>query len=392
MRYDECERYTFMNIRTSRHQCHHLDRQEAHVTEEIYKRLAKVLDTLPNGFPPTDTGVELKILKKIFEPHEAELFCELRLSFETAEQIAQRTGRPLQGLPELLHTMWKKGQIFAVNLGGTWIYKMLPWAFGIYEFQLPRLDRELCELIEQYWPAYGNQFFATGPQLMQVLPVQKELHGSHSPLPYEQVSCIIENGHSFAINECICKKERALMDEPCPKPLHVCMAIAPIPGFFERSNHWGKAISKEEAYRTLARAEQEALVHLTWNTQTGHMFICNCCSCCCGILRSINVMGMPASKVVNAHYFATIHPELCTACGICAQERCQVNAIEASEDVYRIMKDRCIGCGLCVGTCPAGAIELVRKDDAECEIPPVDEMDWYEQRSRRRGVDFSAFK
>ena len=68
--------------------------------DEIYHKLAKVLDTLPNGFPSSESGVEIKILKKIFDPEQAELFCELKLTFETPEQIAERTGRPLEGLEE----------------------------------------------------------------------------------------------------------------------------------------------------------------------------------------------------------------------------------------------------------------------------------------------------
>ena len=55
------------------------------MTEEVYGKLAKVLDTLPNGFPRTESGVEIKLLKKIFQPEQAELFCDLRLAFETAE-------------------------------------------------------------------------------------------------------------------------------------------------------------------------------------------------------------------------------------------------------------------------------------------------------------------
>ncbi len=66
--------------------------------DEAYHKLANVLDTLPNGFPSTDSGIEIKILKKVFTPDEAELFCDLRLTLETAEQIAERTGRTLEGL------------------------------------------------------------------------------------------------------------------------------------------------------------------------------------------------------------------------------------------------------------------------------------------------------
>jgi hypothetical protein len=61
------------------------------MSDEMYLRLAKVLDTLPNGFPSTESGVEIRILKRIFQPEEAELFCELKLHFETPEQISERT-------------------------------------------------------------------------------------------------------------------------------------------------------------------------------------------------------------------------------------------------------------------------------------------------------------
>lgn len=39
---------------------------------DIYKRLAKHLDNLPASFPPTDSGVEIRILKNLFTPEEAE--------------------------------------------------------------------------------------------------------------------------------------------------------------------------------------------------------------------------------------------------------------------------------------------------------------------------------
>jgi hypothetical protein len=35
------------------------------MSDKIYQNLAKVLDTLPNGFPATESGIEIKLLKKI---------------------------------------------------------------------------------------------------------------------------------------------------------------------------------------------------------------------------------------------------------------------------------------------------------------------------------------
>jgi len=361
------------------------------MTADVYDQLARVLDTLPNGFPPTESGVEIKLLKIVFNEEQAALFCDLRLTFETATEIANRTGRPLNGLEEMLLDMAKAGQLFTIKLGGARYYKMLPWVFGIYEFQLGRMDKAFAELVEAYWPAYGKQFFTNQPQLMQTLAVEETISSNQEALPYERVSNIIENGQSFIVNECICKKERGLLDKPCDRPAHVCMAIAPIPGVFDKSP-LGRVISKDEAYALLKQAEEAGLVHLTGNIQVGQFYICNCCKCCCGVLRSINEFGIPAAMVVNSHYYAEIDAESCVGCGVCASERCQVGAIEELEDTYRVIPDRCIGCGLCIGHCPTEAIRLVHKDRAAVTTPPFTEDDWFDERGKKRGVNFAAYK
>jgi Pyruvate/2-oxoacid:ferredoxin oxidoreductase delta subunit len=362
------------------------------MSDDVYRKLAKVLDTLPNGFPAKENDAGIKLLEKIFTPDQAELFCDLRLQFETAEQIAERTGRPLEGLEEKLIGMRDKGQLWAINLGGTWVFKMVPWAFGIYEFQLPRLDKEFAELNEQFYPSWGKQFFENTPQLMQSLPIEEEIPVAQEALPYEKVSTIIENGQSFLLNQCICKKEQSLLEKPCDRPLEVCMAIAPVEGVFENSPI-GRVITKDEAYKLLNECEENALVHLTGNTQKGHFFICNCCGCCCGVLRGINELGVPASTTIHSNYYAEIDQDECIDCGVCAEERCQVNAISASEDAaYHVFQEKCIGCGLCISACPTDAIKMVRKPEERLVTPPQDETEWFKQRGSRRGVDFSQYE
>jgi len=361
------------------------------MSDQIYAKLAKVLDTLPSGFPSTGSGVEIKILKRIFQPEEAELFCDLRLTLETPEQIAKRTGRSLEGLEARLTRMWERGQIFSVKFGRDKLFRMYPWVFGIYEFQLPHMNRELAEMWEEYQATWGRKFAETKLPFMQVVPIEKEIPINQEALPYQRVSAIIENGKSFLLNECICKKEKQLLGHPCAKPLEVCLAIAPVPGIFDKSPT-GRAISKTEAYEVLRRSEEAALVHMTANYQSGHFFICNCCGCCCGPLQGINNLGIPASASVNSHYVSQIDPDKCISCGICADERCQVKAIREAQGSYEVRKDRCIGCGLCVTGCPSEAITLVRKEPAEIRIPPKDEMAWYEEKGRKRGVDFSPYK
>jgi electron transport complex protein RnfB len=361
------------------------------MSDDVYHRLAKVLDTLPSGFPSTESGVEIKLLKKVFRPEEADLFCDLKMIHESAEQVAERTERPLEGLDAMLESMWKRGQVFGIDFGTVKVYRMLPWLFGIYEFQVDRLDREFCELHEEYMKIFGKDFFTRKPQLMQVVPVESEIAARQQALPFELVSSIIESGQSFAVAECICKKEKRILDRACNKPLEICMGIAPVPGAFDTSP-WGRPVSKEDAYAVLRKAEKNALVHLTWNMQGGHFFICNCCGCCCHVLESINERGARAVDVVNSHYYARIDPDTCSLCSTCADERCQIGAIEEGEDACRVIQEKCIGCGVCVSTCPSEAIELVRKEDADLVSPPLNEDVWQDERAKQRGVDYSKFK
>jgi electron transport complex protein RnfB len=359
------------------------------MSDESYRQLAEVLNTLPNGFPPTESGVEIKILKKIFEPDEAELFCRLRLTYETPEKIAQRNNLPLEGLAEKLETMFRKGQIETRMFEGVRSFRMAPWVVGIYEYQLNRMDKEFAQLVEDYKLFFGPQLFMTKPQVMQVIPVEKDIPANYEALPYEKVSSIIENGKVFAVFDCICRKKARLLDKGCDRPLEICMGIGDESVILDNHPMGGRIISKQEAYNLLQKAEEAALVHMTSNVKNGQWYICNCCGCCDGQLM---LVGAGLTGIINSHFYAEINQDLCASCGICADERCQVKAIDEVDDSYRVNRVKCIGCGLCVSTCSTGAMRLIHKLPEELQPLANDEMDWLEKRGAERGVDFSAYK
>ena len=60
---------------------------------DVYKRLAKKLDKLPHSFPATESGVELKILRKILSNEEAETAIHLKAIPETVARISRRLGK-----------------------------------------------------------------------------------------------------------------------------------------------------------------------------------------------------------------------------------------------------------------------------------------------------------
>ncbi len=45
--------------------------------DDLYRRLQQHLDRMPVGFPPTASGVELRILRRLFSPEDAELALDL---------------------------------------------------------------------------------------------------------------------------------------------------------------------------------------------------------------------------------------------------------------------------------------------------------------------------
>jgi len=88
------------------------------MSEEIYRRLARHLDELPAGFPATKDGVELRILKRLFTPEEAELALHTTLIPEEAKVIARRAARPLEETRNRLAEMAQKGLLLSIEFPG----------------------------------------------------------------------------------------------------------------------------------------------------------------------------------------------------------------------------------------------------------------------------------
>lgn len=335
----------------------------------LYERLRQRLDMFPQGFPQTESGVELEILKRLFTPDEAEIMLHLRpFPPENAAAIAARTGRDEIRLAETLYDMSRRGLIMRYRAPDDQLYyALIPWVVGIWEFQLNNLTPENIKLYEKYFeegmvPAQRNRKLAG----FRVIPVEQQIEGATEIQPYEKVSQIIESHTRFAVAECICRKEARMLGKGCHKLLEACVSFGPSADFYIE-NGMGREISKDEARTILLKAEQDGLIHCSTNSAGGKAFICNCCGCCCKSLANVTKYGN-MQAVVKSNYYATKDEQTCTDCGTCV-ERCQVNAIRNDNDHTIIDKELCIGCGLCASTCPTGSITMVRK--APHEASPI---------------------
>ena len=357
--------------------------------DPIYRRLARRLDTFPHGFPATDSGVELRILSRIFSPEDAALALQLKMVPESAAAIARRLHRPADEMRPILDRMAEAGQIFSFVMRGKRRYMLAPFVVGIYEFQLPRMDAELATMFEEYAPVLLRTLGGSAPALARVVPVNRTIDASARVLRHESVRELVRKARSFSVAECICRKEQAALGHPCSHTLETCLAFSPEPDAYDHMRGWGRVISRDEALEVLDTAEREGLVHCTYNLQRQNMFVCNCCSCCCGFLRGISEFAAP-HLLVRSDWVAAIDADTCTACGVCADERCPVAAITAPDGTYEVDGGRCIGCGVCTVDCPADAITLIRRPEADRTVPPKDLVAWSFKRAVSRSGPFRA--
>jgi ferredoxin len=351
-----------------------------------YKRLAERLDALPNGFPATEDGAELRLLAYLFTPEEAKLASQLRLTRETVDEIAARVGGELRTLRKQLKAMVRKGLISFGRTERGLGYAIMPFAVGFYEAQVDRMDAEFACLFEAYYQQAFGPTLAVGPKIHRVVPVHKSLDADVEVQPYESVAEILASTQAWGVVDCICRKQKALIGEPCEHPLDVCMIFSDTPGAFDGSDTV-RALTQEEALHTLHRAAEAGLVHSVSNAQEGLWYVCNCCTCSCAILRGMADLGV-ANVVARSAFVNQVDEELCIACGLCA-ESCPFDAL-AVEDVAVVDRVRCVGCGVCTLACPEGALSLVRRPEAEVLPPPATERDWMAKRSAARGLELDT--
>ncbi len=350
------------------------------MTDTVYAQLADALDRLPNGFPRTESGVETRILQKIFSEAEASLAAQLTGTAEPLDVIARRMGQPASEVSKRLFDLARRGVVWVEKHEKKAGFRLAPFVVGIYEAQQGLLDHELAHLIEDYFAHGGAEgIMKPQPALQRVLPARAAVK-TEWVLPYDDVRAILMEAKTFNVNDCICRVQQGLLDHKCDYPLHVCLSFsdkerAPRPG----------DVSPEEALALLDRCEEAGLVHAVSNVTKGMGYVCNCCGCCCGILRGITAYGIEES-IAHANYYAVIDPTFCANCGNCI-ERCQVKAILEGDGCSVVDLKRCIGCGLCVTGCPNDVARLERKPEAEWIHPPADFSAWEHARLHSRGLE-----
>lgn len=338
----------------------------------IYRHLADHLDRLPGGFPKTDSGVEIKILEKLFTPEEASLAVHLTLLDEKPNVIAYRAGITEEQAKLLLEQMAARGLIFYTpEPDGSTSYMAAQFVVGIWEMQVGFLDKEIVELFDAYRPyLFHRELWKQVPQL-RTIPVEESIDGDLRVMPHEKARELIRDKSDFVVTPCICRIEKGIEGTACSKPLETCISFGSEAGYYSAGG-FGRRATREEVMEILDLADKKGLVvqpsngkEITW--------ICCCCGCCCGVLRTLKAFPNPGEYTASA-FSLSVNSDLCDGCRICLK-RCQMDALRITESGVIWNKNRCIGCGLCVTTCKTGALQLVRKPESEQPVIPKDIVD-----------------
>jgi len=346
-----------------------------------YQKLADLLDQLPNGYPKTVSGVELKILKKLFTSDDVELACQLSSVPESPKLIAQKLEIDERQTLRALIDMVKRGLIGLKREQGEMKFYLMPFVVGFYELQNAQIDQEFAQLFEEYYKEAFHKMTMIKPSVHRVIPVERTIPFGIDVMPYEKASTYIDSAKSWGVLNCICRVQQRLIGKECEHSVENCITISSRERAYDKTDTI-RTITKEEALEILAQANEEGLVHSTSNTQNDVTYICNCCTCSCGILRSIVDYGN-MNSVASSDFYAAVDSDSCGGCLICI-DRCQFNALEMVDDISSVNKSLCLGCGVCITSCPDGAMSLIQKDIANIQPPPVTEADWNSIRADAR--------
>ena len=358
------------------------------------------LNKYPVGLPDSDTLRE--ILALLFDDTEAYVASHFPLEEATLPELARRTKIPESELAPILEGMAEKGLVMDMPFSGTTYYLLMPGLIGFFEltFMKNRSDlplEKVARLMREY--LYGSpregmarEFFGGRTPLTRSLVYEDLIPVTSEVTTYENAREIIRQAGYGAVGMCYCRHKKEHLGEKCQKgaPLAgICISLGAGARFMVRRG-FAQEKSVDELFAVLDRARELNLTHVTDNIRQKPSFLCNCCSCCCGLLAG--VQAGYHKGIAKTPFQAAVNEEACNGCGLCLAA-CNVKAITrragAPEDEGKrqpccaINPSSCLGCGACLPVCSRKAISLVPR--SEKHIPPATRKDLFMRILKEKG-------
>jgi Na+-translocating ferredoxin:NAD+ oxidoreductase RNF subunit RnfB len=343
--------------------------------EAIYIKLQEHLDSMPAGFPKTESGAELKILQKFYTPQQAQIALKVGPMPEKAEKIAARLEMDPADAVSEISKMASEGSLFRISTPDGPLFMHPNFVMGLYEWHVHAVDKEIAEYADDVYDGiFEHHWKNRKTKQLRIVPVDTAVTANDTVRGYDMIRDLVRTpGNApYAAAPCICRVEQLKKGNKVNRPMDTCLTFGMVAQYYIE-NGIGKELTEAELMEKLIECEKASLVPFSTNSQT----IVNMCMCdkdSCQLLRNLRKFEKPAREV-HAAFSATIDAELCNGCKKCTK-KCQIDAIFATgvqigkkTKIHAIDPDRCIGCGLCVSVCPVNAISMQPK----AELPDVPE-------------------
>lgn len=360
------------------------------MTEIDYYENVRQKLTLGQINPPPRHKLIFKLLKLFWNEEEIKILTHFHSADKsiTLEELETKTGIPKEKIKEILARPVKTGTISEYK-GKYSMVTILPGVFEKYfivsrdtEENLKKAAIIFRSIFNKVLPQhnYDMNFKFFRPLLPydaeeKLIEINETFDAENKVLPFELVKELIDKNEHFGVLRCQCRHVAEVSGEPCKTASADmgCFVVGPA-AQLQVSEGTARALTKEEAIEFIKATEKAGLVHNTVADVSfeSSLFICNCCSCCCGVLYPAKQFAH--ISVEKSNYTPSWNMDLCTKCEICSR-KCPNGAIyhrwpektDDSDEMMVLREELCIGCGVCAANCPEDAIKMVKTRN---EVPP----------------------